>query len=139
MSQRFPQRWKSKFARFVDGYGTTRLASKLGVHPSAIHQWIRAVSKPKVEYAEAILWLAHERATILTLADIYRHASDLRASDPTIAITIECRKTKAAAREAKRAARSAAVDVLVKSLAARRRPAPVSPCQSDRATLHPSA
>jgi hypothetical protein len=56
----------------------------------------------------------------LTFDDVYGHVSELRASDPAIAVAIDRRQQKAAAREAKKSARDAATELLVKSLTARR-------------------
>jgi hypothetical protein len=92
MSQRDPQRWRSKFARFVSSYGSSRLAKELGVDPSAITHWIRAITKPKPEYAAAMRGIARKQGTRLTLDDIYRHAFDRRAADRSIGIQIERRK-----------------------------------------------
>ncbi len=101
-----------------------RLAEALDVHPSAIYHWIRGVVAPKPVHAAIIQRLARESGVTLTFDDVYGHVSELRASDPTITAAIDGRQEKAAAREAKKSARDAATEVLVKSLTARRSLAP---------------
>jgi hypothetical protein len=87
-------RWKSKFARFVRSFGVCPLAKELNVPHTAIYQWIRAMTRPKPEYAAIIQRLARERGTRLTFDDIYGHSSHLRAIDHTIAIEIGERKVE---------------------------------------------
>lgn len=120
MAQSVTKRWESKFARFVRTYGAERLAGALDVHSSAIYHWIRGVTTPRPDRVAIIQRLAHERGVSLTFDDLYGHVSELRANDPTIAVAIDLRLQKAAAREAKNSARDAAAGVLVKSLTARR-------------------
>jgi hypothetical protein len=113
-------RWDSKFARFVQSYGAERLAGALDIHPSAIYHWIRGVTTPRPDRAAIIQRLAHEIGLSLTFDEVYGHVSQLRASDPAIAVAIDRRQQKAAAREAKKSARDAATQLLVKGLTARR-------------------
>jgi hypothetical protein len=113
-------RWESKFARFVQTYGAERLAGALDVHSSAIYHWIRGVTTPRPDRAAIILRLAHDSGVTLTFDDVYGHVSELRASDPAIAVAIDRRQEKAAAREAKKSARDAATELLVKGLTVRR-------------------
>jgi hypothetical protein len=120
MARTITTRWESKFARFVRTYGAERLAGALDVHSSAIYHWIRGVTTPRPDRAAIIQRLAHENGVTLTFEDVYGHVSELRASDPAIAIAIDRRQEKAAAREAKKSARDAATELLVKSLTARR-------------------
>lgn len=47
MTQRNAKNWKSKFARFVDSFGTNRLALELGIDSSAICHWIRGPTTPR--------------------------------------------------------------------------------------------
>ena len=109
MAQRKEKRWKSKFARFVLSYGVESLAKQLDVDPSAIYHWVRAVVRPKPEHAATIQRLAREGGIRLSLDSIYGHSSDLRAVDPTLAVAIENRKTRAAGYEAHRAKTEAAL------------------------------
>jgi hypothetical protein len=120
MAQTATSRWESKFARFVRTYGAERLAGALDVHSSAIYHWIRGVTTPRPDRAAIIQRLAYESGVTLTFDDVYGHVSELRASDPAIAVAIDRRQDKAAARVAKKCARDAATEVLVKSLTARR-------------------
>ncbi len=118
-SPRFPERRKSEFSRFIESYGVEALAAQLGIDPSTIYHWLRGVSAPRRTHAEIIQRLARERGTTLTLDAIYAHASERRASDPAVAVAIGRHRKNAEAREAKKAARDAAVDVLLKSRFAR--------------------
>jgi hypothetical protein len=120
MAQTVTSRWESKFARFVRTYGAERLAGALDVHSSAIYHWIRGATAPRPDRAAIIRRLAHENGIILTFDDVYEHVSELRVSDPAVAVAIGRRQEKAAAREAKKSARDAATELLVKSLTARR-------------------
>jgi hypothetical protein len=120
MARNVSGRWESKFARFVRTYGAERLAAALDVHSSAIYHWIRGVTTPRPDRAAIIQRVAHECGVTLTFDDVYGHVSELRASDPAITVAIGRRQQKAAAREAKKSARDAATEVLVKSLTARR-------------------
>src|SRR5580704_10649252 len=113
------KRWKSKFARFIKSYGVESLAVQLDVHPSAIYHWISGSTAPRRTHAEIVQRLARERGTALTMDAIYGHVGERRASDPAIAVAIDRRQQKAAEREAKKTARDAAVDVLLKSSFAR--------------------
>jgi hypothetical protein len=120
MAQSVTRRWESKFARFVRTYGAERLAGALDVHSSAIYHWIRGVTTPRPDRAAIIQRLAQESGFTLTFDDVYGHVRELRASDPAIGVAIDRRQEKAAAREAKKSAREAATELLVKSLMARR-------------------
>jgi hypothetical protein len=106
-----PIYWKSKFAGFVQSYGVENLARSLEITPPAIYHWIRGRSSPKPEHAAIIQRLARERGASLSFEEIYGHATDVRASNPSIRVEIEQRKEK---RERKEAERAAAVEVLVK-------------------------
>jgi len=70
--------WSSRFARFVTGYGVTRLAKRLEIRTSAIYHWIRGATAPKPVHAAIIQRLARESGARLTFDQIYRHAHDLR-------------------------------------------------------------
>jgi hypothetical protein len=65
-------RWKSKFARFIMGYGVARLAAQLGIRASAVSHWIAGRSSPDPVNAVAIQKLARGRRVTLSLTDIYR-------------------------------------------------------------------
>lgn len=96
--QRFPKRWNSKFARFVERYGVARIATELHIDPTAIYHWIRAVTRPKPELAAIIQRIAGQHGTKLTLDDIYGHSANLRSADPSIAVQIERKKVSRALR-----------------------------------------
>jgi hypothetical protein len=94
MSRMVKSRWKSKFARFVLDYarrepkdarghvigGPTLLAQHLGIHPSAVYQWVRGATAPRPAYAAIIQRLARERGLRLTMDEIYGHSCELRAT-----------------------------------------------------------
>lgn len=53
-------RWNTRFGRFVRRYGVSRLASQLGVAPSAIYQWIRGHTVPRPSYARVIVAISRD-------------------------------------------------------------------------------
>jgi transposase-like protein len=114
-----PRTERSKFESFVRGHGVKRLAGELDLDDSAIYHWIRGANGPLPKHALIIQRLARESGVTLTFEDVYGHVSELRASDPAVSGTIERKKAKAVARDAKNSAREAAVEFLVKSLGSR--------------------
>lgn len=104
MCQRNPKRWNSKFAKFVGTYGVRRLAKELGVDQSVIYHWIRGVVRPVPDRAAAIQRLARESGRRLTIADIYEHAHNRRATDPTVMAAIERRKESIVGLQGRKAA-----------------------------------
>jgi hypothetical protein len=74
-------RWRSKFARFISGYGVARLAKGLDVRPSAIYHWVRGVTAPGRTHAATIQRLARESRVKLSLDNIYQHSRDVRARE----------------------------------------------------------
>jgi hypothetical protein len=79
MSRRIPKRWRSKFARFVGAYGAQRIASELRIDSSAIYQWIRGSTTPRVAHAAILQRLARESGIRLTFDEIYRPWLELQA------------------------------------------------------------
>jgi hypothetical protein len=72
MSRMIRNRWKSKFARFIMGYGVARLATQLGIRASAVSHWIAGRSSPDLVNAVAIQKLARRRRVTISLTDICR-------------------------------------------------------------------
>ena len=60
-----------KVAKFVEGFGVEALASRIGVHPSAIYHWARASVQLRQEHARALQSVAKEWAVSLSLDEIY--------------------------------------------------------------------
>lgn len=118
-SPRFPERRKSEFARFIESYGVEPLAVRLGVNPAAIYHWLRGINAPRRTHAVLLQHLARERGAHLTMDAIYAHAEARLSSDPALAVAIDRRQQKAAARATKKATRDAAVDVLLRRSSAR--------------------
>jgi hypothetical protein len=95
MSRHIPKR--SKFERFLRRYGVARMAA-LQIDESACYHWLRGVTRPKPEFAATIQRIAREQRSRLTLDDIYGHARQVRAVNPSIATEIERRKATYASR-----------------------------------------
>jgi transcriptional regulator with XRE-family HTH domain len=72
-------RWDSKFGKFVSAFGTTELARRLGVNPSAVTHWLRGYCSPHPANAIKIQTLAKQRGVALTLDEIYEHFREVRS------------------------------------------------------------
>lgn len=71
--------WDSKLAKFVQGYGVSKLAKELSVQPSAIYHWIRGATSPHPSKAQALQRLAKLAGVAITLDEIYAHFRGLRS------------------------------------------------------------
>lgn len=72
-------RWDSKLARFVRGYGIDLLAERLGVTRDAIYKWIAGVVHMHPLLAQKIVVLARRRKTTISLDEIYQHFHEVRS------------------------------------------------------------
>lgn len=60
-----------RVAEFVESFGVQALASRIGVHSSAIYHWARASVQLKQDHARALQSVARESGVMLSLDEIY--------------------------------------------------------------------
>jgi len=80
MARRVVTRWNTRFARWVSGYGVTRLAATLAtqgdpITPKAIYDWISGDGVPRPPRAMSLVRISHGT---LTLEDVFRHRDEVR-------------------------------------------------------------
>jgi DNA-binding phage protein len=70
-----PNRWRSRFGKFIRTYGTAKLARELAINTSTIYHWMGGASSPRPTTAQQILAAAKSIQFRLTHRDIYEIAS----------------------------------------------------------------
>ena len=67
-------RWRSRFGKFIQAYGTAKLARELAINSSTIYHWMGGASSPRPTNAQQILTAAKSIQFRLTHRDIYENA-----------------------------------------------------------------
>jgi len=75
-------RRSTRFGRFVDSYGTARLAEKLDVTRSAVQKWLAGASSPSHELRLRLVAIGRGR---ITFDDIESHREEVRDAREVLA------------------------------------------------------
>ena len=73
------ERWKSKFALFIEAYGAPLLARRLNVTRDSLYKWIAGSVHIRPARAMRIVALARRRKIVISLDEIYESFDEYHA------------------------------------------------------------
>ena len=74
------QKWQGRFGEFVRAYGVRNLSTALGVHTTAVYNWVEGRNYVLPRHARKIVELSMTSTLPLSLEDVFNHKEKANAA-----------------------------------------------------------